>query len=580
MTNERFTGGDSLQPGTMEYYVHRAMMKNELRNGQGAYEISNAQRAASGPSFGPFQYDIGANQDGRNLLERIAANATDAAGNRIIDDTELADIRKHLYKPFSQFSEDDLKVYNRLKPELDQMLSTTAGQEAINSDYLTRLDTKIKHMDEVIDGIGNEANKKFLQDSPLAKLIILDTQNQYGPAVNDGLKQLAGMSSTDPAMDMPGRKSNPEKISVQGDFGLEDMIRYKLETQYGQNDGGARDVLRRISNLVDSVGAENVKLSDEDKKFLESGLRQYLVDNGRDPEMLKDPALKGLRDLGVFPDRPLKLDDTGKDVTALQDRLGKLGFTAEGMEASKFDAATKSSVEAFQKERGLTVTGEANVETLKALDERIRAVQEDLKALGYKDAKDRPLKVDGDFGKGTTHALQKFQSDNGLDPTGIADKQTIDAIAKKLPDAKLSAGRDAGETTRTTSANEQLGKDNPMYQQALQQLEKLGPQAGLANPEDRQRAAAAIAFEAKVGGMSRIDEIVPSTNGRGVIAVQNNPNNPEDVNRAYVDKTTAAQQPLAQSLQQFDQEAQRQQVEQARQDQQRTQQHANPVKAA
>lgn len=580
MTNERFTGGDSLQPGTMEYYVHRAMMKNELRSGEGAYEISNAQRAASGPSFGPFQYDVGANQDGRNLLERIAGTATDAAGNRIIDDTELADIRAHLYKPFSQFNEDDLKVYNRLKPELDQMLSTTAGMEAINSDYLTRLDTKIKHMGEVVDGIGNEANKKFLQDSPLAKLIILDTQNQYGPAVNDGLKQFAGMSSSDPAMDMPGRKANPEQIQVQGDFGLDDMIRYKLETQYGQNDGGARDVLRRISNLVDSVGAQNVKLSDEDKKFLETGLRQYLVDNGRDPEMLKDPALKGLRDLGVFPDRPLKLDDTGKDVSALQDRLGKLGFTAEGMEAGKFDAATKSSVEAFQKDRGLTVTGEANVETLKALDERIRAVQEDLKALGYKDAKDRPLKVDGDFGKGTTFALQAFQRDHNLDPTGIADKQTIEAIAKKLPDAKLSAGRDAGETTRTASANEQLGKDNPMYQQALQQLEKLGPQAGLANPEDRQRAAAAIAFEAKVGGMSRIDEIVPSTNGRGVIAVQNNPSNAEDVNRAYVDKTTAAQQPLAQSLQQFDQEAQRQQVEQAKQDQQRTQQHANPVKAA
>lgn len=579
MSNERFTGGDSLQPGTMEYYVHRAMMKSELRNGYGAYEVSNAVLGASGPSFGPFQYDVGGNQDGRDLLERIAKNATGADGNRIIDDTELAEIRAHLYKPFGKFDDKDREVYARLKPELDQMLSSTAGKEAINSDYLTHLDGKIKKMDAVVDGISNETNKEFVKNSPLAKLIILDTQNQYGPPVNDGLKQFMGMTSGDAAMDMPKRKP-ASTIKVEGDFGLEDMIRYKLETQYGQDDKGAKDVLRRISNLVDSVGAENVKLSDEDKKFLESGLRQYLVDKGRDPDILKAPELKGLRDLGVFPDRPLKLDDTGKDVSALQDRLGKLGFTAEGMEAGKFDAATKSSVEAFQKDRGLTVTSEANVETLKALDERIRAVQEDLKSLGYKDAKDRPLKVDGDFGKGTIHALQNFQRDNNLDPTGIADKQTIDAIAKKLPDAKLSAGRDAGETTRTTSANEQLGKDNPMYQQALQQLEKLGPQAGLANPEDRQRAAAAIAFEAKVGGMSRIDEIVPSTNGRGVIAVQNNPNNPEDINRAYVDKTTAAQQPLAQSLQQFDQEAQRQQVEQAKQDQQRTQQHANPVKAA
>ncbi|SYZ54994.1 peptidoglycan-binding protein [Xanthomonas arboricola pv. juglandis] len=67
--------------------------------------------------------------------------------------------------------------------------------------------------------------------------------------------------------------------------------------------------------------------------------------------------------------------------------------------------------------------------------------------------------------------------------------------------------------------------------------------------------------------MSRIEELVPSTNGKGLIAVERNPNNPLDVNRAYVDKQQAALVPLEQSQQQLTAETQRQSQE----DQQRAQ---------
>lgn len=67
--------------------------------------------------------------------------------------------------------------------------------------------------------------------------------------------------------------------------------------------------------------------------------------------------------------------------------------------------------------------------------------------------------------------------------------------------------------------------------------------------------------------MSRIDELVPSTNGKGLIAVERNPNNPLDVNRAYVDKQQAASVPLEQSQQQLSAQTQRQ----SQADQQRTQ---------
>jgi hypothetical protein len=88
-----------------------------------------------------------------------------------------------------------------------------------------------------------------------------------------------------------------------------------------------------------------------------------------------------------------------------------------------------------------------------------------------------------------------------------------------------------------------------------------------------QRAAGQVAFEARVGGMSRIDDVLPSTDGKGLIAVERNPNNPHDVNRAYVDKQHAATVPLEQSQQQLAAENQRQAQERQTQDQ-RTQTQA------
>lgn len=67
----RFTGGDHLTPKDgLSYYVHQAMMENELNGGYGAYKMSNAVNGSSGPSFGPIQYDIGGNQNGRVFLKR------------------------------------------------------------------------------------------------------------------------------------------------------------------------------------------------------------------------------------------------------------------------------------------------------------------------------------------------------------------------------------------------------------------------------------------------------------------------------------------------------------------------------
>jgi len=47
VNDDRFTGGDDFEPGSLERAVHLAMMANELNGGRGACRISNAGTSAS-----------------------------------------------------------------------------------------------------------------------------------------------------------------------------------------------------------------------------------------------------------------------------------------------------------------------------------------------------------------------------------------------------------------------------------------------------------------------------------------------------------------------------------------------------
>jgi len=354
----------------MEYRTYLIMMKSELRNGAGAYELSNAVSARSGPSFGPFQYDIGSNQDGRTLLESVAVSAVDEQGHRILSDQELQSIKDYFYKPFSEFAPSDSTLYDQLKPKLNAALSSDAGAKAIDADFVPKVRQKVEAMNAIIDGMAEGPNKNFISDNDVAKLILIDTKNQYGDAVNDGLKKFISLTSADAAMDMPGRHPDAT-IKVDGAFGLGDLVRYKLETQYGQTDRGAKDVLRRIAHCVQAAGVENVKagLSKEDQEFFKSGLEKYLKDCGRDINMLDARELEALAELG---DRTpaLRLGSKGPEVAKVQHELAALGYRHRGHPLTRdgdFGFVTQAAVEDFQQKRNLEPNGIVGQETAQAL---------------------------------------------------------------------------------------------------------------------------------------------------------------------------------------------------------------------
>jgi len=258
----RFTGGDHLKPEDgLKYYIHQAMMVNELSGGRGAYKISNAEKAASGPSFGPIQYDIGGNNEGRNLLERIAREATDSKGNRFISDNEIKQMQIHLYKPFNKMSAEDKQVYQNLKPKLNQALASEAGISLINQNYDKVLDKKVKDVNQVISDIKNNENKKFLQSNMQAQVFIADIGNQYGGKVNRALEEFLSQSKEDNGVRLPGGR----QVKVEGKLDMEDLKNFRMNTAYGVKHPA--DARRRDKHIEDVTAPTREKPRTQTDKF-------------------------------------------------------------------------------------------------------------------------------------------------------------------------------------------------------------------------------------------------------------------------------------------------------------------------
>jgi N-acetylmuramoyl-L-alanine amidase len=111
-----------------------------------------------------------------------------------------------------------------------------------------------------------------------------------------------------------------------------------------------------------------------------------------------------------------------------------------------YDAPVELAVRAFQQARGLTVTGDVNEETWRALDgarwtlgarvlthvepeplfgDDVRALQERLLEMGYDLGR-----ADGIMGRRTATALARFQREVGLLPDGISGPQTYAALRR------------------------------------------------------------------------------------------------------------------------------------------------------
>lgn len=169
----------------------------------------------------------------------------------------------------------------------------------------------------------------------------------------------------------------------------------------------------------------------------------------------------------------------------------------------------------------------------------VKELQERLVRLGYTDERGRPLQPDGDFGPSTKQAVQAFQRAHGLDDDGVAGRDTL---------AQLRQASDQRTPLQASSPliSDRNHPDNAMYVQAVTGLQLLKDGGGFQNREQLERAAATLVYEAKVSGMSSIDNVVASTDGKRLFAVEGQLSDPAS-KRVVTDSTQATAQSIEQT---------------------------------
>ena len=244
-------------------------------------------------------------------------------------------------------------------------------------------------------------------------------------------------------------------------------------------------------------------------------------------------------------------------------------------------------------------------------------LQEALNNAGIRDAEGKPLPTTGYYGDLTQAAVVKYQQQKGLEDDGKAGNDTLTALGLKQPQQPATRSVDPVQqptqqepaqqqpvqqqpaqreptqpqptqpqptqqqpTQPPTSSTDQTAPvqaqpqptqqdkplmsnpnhpDHRLYQQALSNLEQLGPNGGFKSREELDKAAAAVAADAKASGLSQIDHVTRSRNGEGLIAIQGNDPWSDSAKRAYIDHGQAATQTVEQSTKMLDATRQAQQ---------------------
>ena len=145
---------------------------------------------------------------------------------------------------------------------------------------------------------------------------------------------------------------------------------------------------------------------------------------------------------------PLQRGDRKAEVTALQERLMKLGYLDIDEPTDYFGSATQYAVKLFQRQHELDQNGIVGTETAEMLfgetaqhylmkigaeGRDIKALQQQLYEMGYMKKAD----IDSVFGEKTTEAVKAFQKRNNLKQDGLAGEKTLAKLYSA--DARISS---------------------------------------------------------------------------------------------------------------------------------------------
>lgn len=361
---------------------------------------------------------------------------------------------------------------------------------------------------ELPDNAGEETRLKRLTEA----------QQRYGGIV--GLDE-NGMAifETAEAGRLAQIKLADRKASEKPEWSLENYVKFYAKDDYAGKANHAA-YLKKIEDIGKENGIDLSKdrsiasLNEREKGVLVDAMKQVEGSKVGETRTVYTPS----------SDYQLKIGDSGKDVDGLRTSLAKAGYQTIFDTQGYYGYGTYNAVRKFQKDNGLPETGTADVRTLNVLGNRI----------GAKEA-DTPV----------------FMR-SGNTPQDNPAAATVAAI-------------DGSKITPRTGADGLLLSDeshpnHAMYRQALTRITAMQSQTEplIAPPitGDPNNIAAATAAAAVAAGITRIDSLSRSDDGKRLFAVQGDDPSAAHAMYARVDIDQAARQPVALSSQQAETSAQ------------------------
>lgn len=263
---------------------------------------------------------------------------------------------------------------------------------------------------------------------------------------------------------------------------------------------------------------------------------------------------------GGVNDTLLLKEERGEGVKRLQEALNGAGIRdAQGQPlptTGYYGDMTEAAVRQYQTQKGIEVDGKAGRDTLTAL-----GIYPGQQQATPADRPQAPVNAP------ETPQSPAATAERPTAPVNSTERPQVPVNATENPQSPAATPAPANSTERpqapannAESLPQQTQSDKPLisnpnhpdnrlYQQAVSNLEQLGPSGNFKSRDELEKAAAAVAVDAKASGLGEINHISRTTAPSGqnfLVAVQGDPTSASSKN-SYIDHGQAVNQTVEQS---------------------------------
>ena len=409
------------------------------------------------------------------------------------------------------------------------------------------VDTTLK---ETVEKLGIDKNAKFtpqLQEKMFADYLIDEKRPQVHNYITGKTGGPQGLHSAQVALSM-------EFASV------------------GDPDKGGRSHYDKVGNNSASITPKEVQtaldhMREQYQKNIQSGMsadQAYKALSGDPNKYSQTAGATGQTQApgGGLDDKLLVKGEDGAGVKRLQESLNAAGVRVNGQPlptTGHFGDQTEAAVKQYQQQKGLEVDGKAGKDTLTALGiypGQQQSTPTPQPTTPQQSAPQTPAQPQpapqAPTAEQPSAPQAQPQTPQSSAPTPTQSQtpnpQVPPAASTDKPAADPAQPQRTTETNRPSIADPKH-PDHRLYEQAMANLQQLGPSGGFKSQDELTKAAAAVAADARASGLNSIDHVAKTNTPNGqtlLVAVEGNPTNPASKN-SYIDYTQATTQTVDQS---------------------------------